>query len=177
MPEFLLIVLLGLPPGPCPADLARRAPALRAAVVAAGLDDGAAGCWFYDKDLWADDWTLLRERWRLYWVLPPLRDADEFPGNREDWTGAIELNRRYYRDCMRCWDCCGPADEWHWRQCCRAADELYAVYDALHTATGTHWSRYSRRKHLAELRQLLGAQDYGRRDLPPCVPWWLMREG
>lgn len=118
----------------------------------------------------ASDLKLLRRRYRELKDAPPLSDYGGFPP-REFISEALTFNRHYreYLSARR------EVDLLHAESLTEAiqeTDQLYAVWDMLRDAHCDYYYCTVRRQALRRLRETLGPEAYGQKNMPSAVPLW-----
>lgn len=148
---------------------------LREAVWSVAVDlEIADGCPWMAEDTddaaaLGDELPMLRGRLTEARDWPPACDARRWP-DRLAVVAALDFNGQY-RHHLRTYGKDDAARD----AALRDAEDLFAVWDALDDAQ-LNTGPYSRRYHLARLRDLLGEDAYAAGRMPPAVPVWRFRE-
>jgi hypothetical protein len=126
--------------------------------------------WLCSAQRWESDVVRGRER---YWLLkdaPRLWEASRFP-DYDAARSAVEFNRAYQAELERRlpWE---SDREALIRQALREAEYLREVWAAARDANTEYCYITTKREALADLRRLLGEEDFATGDMPPPAPFW-----
>lgn len=120
------------------------------------------------------DWDQVRARRQELEHAPPVGEARRFPP-LEGLRQGMHFNRAYRKHLEQRSQLELDREE-VLIAAIREVDRRYAIWDAASGAVGEFYFVATRRRHLSQLREQLGEEDYLRAQLPPCVPYELFDE-
>ncbi len=121
-----------------------------------------------------NDVDLLRRRYRDFRNAPPLAEAERLP-ERKHVNELISFNRAF-RKHLSDRQALEQDRERIYDAAIIETDQCYKIWDRVRDAKCEFYYTTVRRQALAQLKEMLGEEDYYRVQLPPIVPPHLFRE-